>query len=77
MSHSVSEAMPGLHAFTGCDSVSAFAGKGRVSAFKLLCKDQKYQQAFTDLGRSWQLTDGTHKVLETFVCHLYGEKKYV
>lgn len=28
----VCSALPGLHAFTGCDSVSAFAGKGKCKA---------------------------------------------
>ena len=28
--------LPGLHAFTGCDSVSAFSGKGKVTALKLV-----------------------------------------
>ena len=31
-----SEAIIGLHAFTGCDSVSAFAGCGKMKALKLL-----------------------------------------
>ena len=29
-------ALPGLHAFTGCDSVSAFAGKGKDKCYNLL-----------------------------------------
>ena len=30
----------GPHAFTGCDSVSCFAGKGNLSALQLLKKDR-------------------------------------
>ena len=30
----------GLHAITGCDTVSAFAGKGKVKALKLLMKNR-------------------------------------
>ena len=28
-----------LHSFTGCDAVSAFGGKGKISAFKLMQKN--------------------------------------
>ena len=45
--HGTCCALPGMHSFTGCDSVSAFSGKGKVSAFKLLQKNKKYQEAFT------------------------------
>ena len=36
LGQSVCLGLPGLHAFTGCDSVSAFAGKGKVSPLKLM-----------------------------------------
>ena len=39
--------LPGLHSFTGCDTVSAFEGKKKISAFKLMQKNTKYQDAFT------------------------------
>ena len=32
----VYRSLPGLHAFTGCDSVSAFSGKNKVTALKLV-----------------------------------------
>ena len=32
------KALQGLHAFTGCDSVSAFSGRGKVSALNLIMK---------------------------------------
>ena len=34
-------ALPGLHAFSGCDSVSAFVGKGKKKAFDLLYLNQE------------------------------------
>ena len=40
----------GLHAISGCDTVSAFAGKGKVKALKLLMKNRTYVDAFMDLG---------------------------
>ena len=42
--------LPGLHAFTGCDSVSAFAGKGKLIAYKLLKNSSSYQEVFGLLG---------------------------
>ena len=32
------EALPGLHAFTGCNTVSAFSGKGKIKALKIMPK---------------------------------------
>ena len=35
----------GLHAFTGCDSVSCFGGKGKVKPIKILEKSETFQEA--------------------------------
>ena len=31
----ICHALPGLHAFTGCDTVSAFSGRGKLGALRL------------------------------------------
>ena len=44
------QAMPFLHAFTGCDTISAFRNKGKKKAVDVLKKDEKLQDvlaAFT------------------------------
>ncbi|KAG0727937.1 hypothetical protein GWK47_033565 [Chionoecetes opilio] len=46
----VCDSLIGLHAFTGCDSVSCFAGKGKLIALTLLKKDPS-NQAFKQLGQ--------------------------
>ena len=46
------KALQGLHAFTGCDSVSAFSGRGKVSALKLIMKGGRLQKAMEGLGKS-------------------------
>jgi hypothetical protein len=52
--------MLGFHAFTGCDTVSSFAGNpNHVSAFK-------------SLGESSTIREGVLEILEDFVCALYG-----
>lgn len=43
----------GLHSFTGCDTVSSFAGRGKVSALKLLKGSTEYQKLFGRLGAEW------------------------
>ena len=44
------QAMPFLHAFTGCDTISAFRNKGKKKAVDVLKKHEKLQDvlaAFT------------------------------
>ena len=46
----LARSLPGLHAFTGCDTVSTFAGQGKLKAWKLLKKNEKFEVLFTNLG---------------------------
>ena len=48
----VCEALIGLHAFTGCDTVSAFAGKGKVKALKMVKADDDAREVFRLLGQN-------------------------
>ena len=50
LSTDVAHALPALHAFTGCGSVSAFSGKGKLSALKLLKRSKEYQNTLKQLG---------------------------
>ena len=43
---STCKALPGFHAFTGCDTVSAFQGRGKVLVFRIMAKDQGFQEVF-------------------------------
>ena len=51
----IAASLPGIHAFTGCDTVSSFAGKGKNESFKLLQKSTVYQEAFVQLGAQLQV----------------------
>ena len=51
----VCKGVPGMHAFTGCDTVSAFARKGKAQAFKILKKKKKARETLTELGKAWDL----------------------
>ena len=63
-----------MHALTGCNSVSAFSGKGKGKAFKLMMKKERYVKALVNLGSSWELSDEPSKNTEEFVGELYGNK---
>ena len=54
------------------DTVSAFGGKGEISAFKLMQKNRKYQDAFTQLGKEWSVPGDLFSVLQEFTCKLYA-----
>ena len=62
----------GLHAFTGCDSVSSFSGRGKLSALKLLKDHVQFQETFKQLGQEWTLSEELMTNLEIFTCRLYS-----
>ena len=65
-SDNIGEAVLGLHAFTGYDIVSVFAGK----ALNVILKSEIYI-TFISLGTSWQLNNLLMEQLERFTCELY------
>ena len=67
------ESLLSLHIFTGCDSTSAFYGKGKQKALKLLEAKPEFHGTFTRLGTSSQLDDEILPSLEKFVFLLYGQ----
>jgi hypothetical protein len=73
LGESVCNALIGLHAFTGCDSVSAFAGKGKVSGLKMLA-NPTFQNTFAQIGKEWLLTDDLAEELQEFTCRLYNAR---
>lgn len=67
-------ALIGLHVFTGCDTTSAFYGKGKKRALDIASKNDHFLDAFCQLGSSFTLTHSTVAMLESFVCKLYGQQ---
>ena len=53
----VCTALLGLHAWTGCDSVSAFSGQGKIKAFNMIRSCDEFQEVFSLLGREWTIED--------------------
>ena len=63
-------ALPGIHALTGCDTVSAFADHGKVSALKVA----SLHPAHRKLGDSWDFSDSLFKSLQGFNVLLYNSR---
>ena len=64
--------LPGLNAFTGCDSVSAFSRKGKVTALKLVKQTKSFQTLFQEIGMEWNLTDERFAKFQEFTCKMYS-----
>ena len=60
-----------MHAFTGCDRVSAFAGKGKITALRLVKQHTSYQEMFKQLGMEWVLSHMLFQSLQEFTWKLY------
>jgi hypothetical protein len=63
-----------MHAFTGCDTVEALAGRGKLNALKLVKSEVCFQNTFGMLGGEWDVARELYEQLETFTCALYGSK---
>ena len=68
---SVCDVLFGVHAYTGCDTVSAFAGHGKMGALKLMKSEKTYQEAFSELGRSWNVSPDLFEKLQEITRHMY------
>ena len=64
-------ALPGLHAFTGCDSVSSFSGKEKKAPLKQCRINEEDCQAMSMLGRSFEANDVLFSHCEKLVCRIY------
>ena len=65
-----------LHAFTGCDSTSAFKGKGKVKAVKVLQQKPAFVPVLAQLGNFWEVQEQTIDELEYFTCCVYGRPRF-
>ena len=68
------QAILGLHIFTGCDSTSAFKGKGKTKPLGLMMESEAFCSAFIALGCGWEVPDDILPDVEKCVCTLYGQK---
>ena len=68
---STCRSLPGFHVFTGCDTVSAFQGWGKVLVFRIMAQNKGFQEVFQGLGRQWQLSNEHYRDLQRFTCAMY------
>ena len=64
-------ALLGFHAFTGCDSVSSFLGRGKTDPFGKMCGDPAFLDAFSQLGQNWDVPHKLFQTLQQFTCSIY------
>ena len=69
-------ALPALHCFTGCDTISAFVRKGKRTPLKALEKFPDFVEVFCGLGKNLTCSDTLLDDLEWFVCCMYGKAQY-
>jgi len=63
--------LPVFHAFTGCDTVSSFGGRGKKTAWKVWEVFPEVTEAFEHLLLMEEIGDSVTSVLERFVVLLY------
>jgi hypothetical protein len=67
-------ALPGFHALSGADITGRFAGKGKLTCWKVLHElhaDDDIVHAFAQLGVSEKPSEALIAALEAYVCKLY------
>ena len=69
---SATDAILGLHAFAGCDTVNVFWRKGNVRPLKLLLTNGQYIFPCVLLKNEWTVSQNLVKKMEKFVCAVYG-----
>ena len=68
---SICDSLIGLHAFTGCDTVSAFASRRKLSAPKPMKSDITYLETFSQVGQSWDVQPQLSEKVQQFTCCMY------
>jgi len=66
------KALPGIHAFSGCDQTGTISGKSKLCFSNNLKKAKRPMlDAFSSLGNSDTIADNMYIKLKRFVCQLY------
>ena len=61
-------ALLSLHAFTGCDTVSAFKGRGKLKPLKILQQTPRFVDTLARLGEKWVVDDSILDELDALTC---------
>jgi hypothetical protein len=55
LGEAICDALPGLHALTGCDTTSSFSGRGKVRGLKAMIAYPVHMEALSQLGSSFEV----------------------
>ena len=69
------QALIGLHAVSGNDSVPSFFRKGRIAFWKAMLKRAEFIELFDGLGVTTDLSGTSALNIEKVVCFLYGDQR--
>ena len=64
-----------LHAFTRCDTTSAFKRIGKIKPLKILQKTPRFAAVLSKLGEEWDITEDLIDDLKEFTCAIYGRAR--
>lgn len=70
----ITDALPALHALSGCDYTASFMRKGKQRPYEVMVKNERFTKAMCALGSSDKVDMDVAAALEEFVCCLYGLK---
>ena len=60
--------------YVGCDSTSAFNGKGKKKCFNLMTSRDRFVKSFQNIGKFETLTDESEAIMSEYVGLLFGSK---
>ena len=67
---SVCDSLIGIHAFTGYDTLSAFASRRKLSALKPMKSDITYLGTFIQVGQSWDVQPQLSEKVQPSTCRM-------
>jgi hypothetical protein len=68
----ICEALPSLHAFTGCDYTASFMRKAKWRPFEIMKKSRLFTLAMGQLGGSDVIGSDVAATIEEYACAVYG-----
>ena len=69
----VYKALPGMHAFSRCDTTSSFCGNREDTFFNFMMKDAAFMSAMIDLGEKFDISKDLLVKCDKCLCCIYKE----
>ena len=74
LGEAMSNALPALHAVSGCDSTSAFFGVGKQKAYKIVKSSDRFQEVLARMGDTFDFDENLFAAVQEMVAEFYGVK---